>query len=104
MTGNDVFELRTSMHLNPEEFATLVGVAYRTVYRWELYRVARVPPMVEATRRVFLVLQSSTRLERAKWAGLLKDHGWRAAWAQMFNMASGAKPPVKTTTSKTRTR
>lgn len=104
MTGLDVAELRNGMKLSPHEFAALCGVYPRTVGRWEACLRSEIPPMVEATRRVFLVLRSATRIERQKWAEALRAHGWRAAWAMMFNGASGGKPVAKTTGSKTRMR
>jgi transcriptional regulator with XRE-family HTH domain len=101
MTGIRVAEIRRSMLLTPKEFATLCGVNEQTVYRWESMLAGPVPPMVESTRRVFLMLQGGTTADRKRWAAALQAYGWRAAWGQMFNGAAAAKALSK---SKTRTR
>lgn len=100
MTGIQAADIRRSMGLTPKEFAVLCGVNEATVYRWETCLGRPVPPMVESTRRVFLMLQGATRTERLHWASTLREHGWRPAWGQMFHGASRAKTPVKARTIK----
>jgi len=92
MTGLQVRILRTRMNLTLAQFALLVGVNMTTVYRWEGHLTGQVPAMVESTRRVFLMLQGATQSERTRWAQTLLDHGWQAAWAQMFYRESFSKP------------
>jgi hypothetical protein len=89
MTGLQVADLRRRARLTTVEFGALIGVASSTVARWELFLRSDTPPMVESSRRVFLMLMGLNQSDLGKVSAAVKKDGWRVAWSLLF--AKGVK-------------